>query len=200
MNWYWLIAGILMIIGGIMHTVIGERNVIRKLKEQKDQGGFPTDEAFNLIRWFWYLGSFISFWIGVLAILIGYTDGILEAEQTIGKLLASIMFGFAILTFGIVALLNPKDLQKLGQVVILILVMVLLWIGSICCKSKIMVEQKSFSPIQKLKAQVACPVELALRVLGGKMERLYSLSIKGWSFAIQCTEIPCTGCRGGLWE
>ena len=31
-----------------------------------------------------------------------------------------------------------------------------------------MVEQKSFSPIQKLKAQVACPVELALRVLGGK--------------------------------
>ena len=31
-----------------------------------------------------------------------------------------------------------------------------------------MVEQKSFSPIQKLKAQVACPVELALRILGGK--------------------------------
>lgn len=31
-----------------------------------------------------------------------------------------------------------------------------------------MIEQKEVSPIEKVKHQVVCPVELALRVLGGK--------------------------------
>ncbi len=130
MNWYWVIAGIFMIVGGVMHTIIGEKKVIQTLKRQKNQGQFPDDEAFNLIRWFWYLGSFISFWIGSVALVIGLTDGVLENEQTIGKLLASIMFGFSILTFGIVAMLNPKELKKLAQVVMLVIVMVLLWVGA----------------------------------------------------------------------
>lgn len=131
MNWYWIIAGIFMIIGGFMHTIIGEKKVIQRLKSQREQLDFPDNEAFNLIRWFWYLGSFISFWVGAVALIIGVTDGVLEAEATIGKLLASLMFGFSILTFGVVALLHPKDLQKLAQVVILVLVMVLLWMGAV---------------------------------------------------------------------
>ena len=130
MNAYWILSGIFMIIGGLMHTIIGEKKVIAQLKQQKDKGGFPDNEAFNLIRWFWYLGSFISFWIGAVALVIGLTDGVLENEQTIGKLLSSIMFGFSVLTFGIVALLNPKDLKKLSQVFMLIFVMVLLWMGA----------------------------------------------------------------------
>ncbi|MEM7369131.1 MAG: hypothetical protein AAF587_11070 [Bacteroidota bacterium] len=131
MNWYWSISGVLMIIGGIMHTVIGERNVISKLKAQKDMASFPDNESFNLIRWFWYLGSFVSFWVGAVALMIGAADGILPEESIIGKLLASLMFGFSVLTFAIVAILNPKDLQKLSQVAILVLVTVLLWMGSV---------------------------------------------------------------------
>ena len=131
MNWYWIIAGAFMIIGGLMHTIIGEKNVIRELHKLKQNGKFPTDEAFNLIRWFWYMGSFFSFWIGAIGLTIGLTDGVLEEEVTIAKLMASFMFGFSILTFGIVALLNPKDLIKINQVFILIVVMILFWLGAV---------------------------------------------------------------------
>jgi len=130
MNWYWIISGIFMIIGGLMHTFIGEQKVIAKLKKLKDTTDFPDNEAFNLIRWFWYMGSFFSFWIGAIALVIGTTDGVLEDEATIGKLLSSFMFGFAVLTFGIVAIWNPKDLKKLSQVGILVVVMILLWLGA----------------------------------------------------------------------
>lgn len=131
MNWYWTIAGVLMIVGGLMHTVIGEMQVISHLGRNKPETGFSGDQTFNLIRWFWYLGSFISFWVGAVALVIGATDGVMPEEQFLGKLLASLMFGFSVITFGIVAALNPKELAKLGQVVILMLVTVLLWVGSI---------------------------------------------------------------------
>lgn len=114
-----------------MHTIIGEGKVIQKLKKLKEKQSFPDNEAFNLIRWFWYLGSFISFWVGAVALTIGTTDGILEHEATIGKLLSSLMFGFSVLTFSVVAYLHPKELKKLNQVVILIVVTVLLWLGSV---------------------------------------------------------------------
>ena len=130
MNWFWIISGILMIVGGGMHTIIGERNVISHLAQDKPQTGFSPDQTFNLIRWFWYLGSFISFWVGGVALIIGFTDW-LPAETTIGWLLASIMFGFSILSFAPVAWLNPKEILKLSQVVILIVVTVLLGIGSL---------------------------------------------------------------------
>ena len=55
MNTYWLIAGILMVIGGLMHTITGEKKVIRKLIAEKEKGNFPDNESFNLIRWFWYM-------------------------------------------------------------------------------------------------------------------------------------------------
>lgn len=130
MNWYWIISGVFMVIGGLMHTVIGERDVISHLEKDKPTTNYSPDHAFNLIRWFWYLGSFVSFWIGGVAIIIGATDW-LPAGATIGKLLASLMFGFSVLTIGVVAILNPKDLGKLSQVGLLIVVMILLWVGSI---------------------------------------------------------------------
>ncbi len=131
MNWYWIISGVLMIIGGLMHTVVGERNVISHLARNKPTTGFSPNQTFNLIRWFWYLGSFISFWIGAIALIIGLTDGVIPAENFIGMLLASLMLGFSMITFGVVAALNPKELGKLSQVVILVAVTILLWVGSI---------------------------------------------------------------------
>ena len=119
-----------MVLGGLAHTIIGEKNVISKLKAQKDAGQFPDDEAFNLIRWFWYLGSYISFWVGAVAIIIGATDMWLDSEALIGQLLATIMLGFSVITFGVVAMLNPRSLLKLAQVTILWLVTVLLWLGA----------------------------------------------------------------------
>ena len=130
MNWYWLISGILMVIGGLMHTVVGEKQVISHLAQNKPETGFSPDQTFNLIRWFWYLGSFVSFWVGGVAIIIGATAW-LPAEQTIGYLLASLMFGFSVVTFAAVAILNSKEIMKLNQVFILILVTVLLWLGSL---------------------------------------------------------------------
>ncbi|MEM7128857.1 MAG: hypothetical protein AAF702_21160 [Chloroflexota bacterium] len=130
MNWYWVISGILMIVGGLMHTVVGEKNVISYLAKNKPTTGFSPDQTFNLIRWFWYLGSFISFWVGGIALLIGAADGIIPEENFIGRLLASLMFGFSIITFGAVAILNPKELAKLSQVVILVVVTILLWLGA----------------------------------------------------------------------
>lgn len=130
MNGYWIVSGVLMVIGGLLHTLIGERNVISYLAKNKPTTGFSPDQTFNLIRWFWYLGSFVSFWIGGVAILLGVTD-ILPAEATIGKLLATLMFGFAVVTIGVVAILNPRELSKLSQVGLLVLVMVLLWLGAV---------------------------------------------------------------------
>lgn len=129
MNFYWTISGVLMVLGGFLHTVIGEKNVISYLAKDKPSGGYSPDHTFNLIRWFWYMGSFISFWVGGVALLIGLTD-LLSSENEIGYLLASLMFGFLILTFGIVAILNPKEIGKLSQVVLLILVTILLIVGS----------------------------------------------------------------------
>ncbi|MEM7032589.1 MAG: hypothetical protein AAF629_23755 [Chloroflexota bacterium] len=131
MNWYWTISGVLMIVGGLMHTIVGERNVISYLAKNKPVTGFSADQTFNLLRWFWYLGSFVSFWVGTVALIIGASDGVIPEEAFIGKLLASLMFGFSVITFGIVAILNPKQLEKLSQVVILIIVTVLLWLGSV---------------------------------------------------------------------
>ena len=131
MNWFWIVSGLLMIVGGLMHTIIGEKNVIAELKSLNAQGKFPADDAFNLIRWFWYMGSFFSFWVGAIALIIGFTDGILENEQTIAWLLVTFMIGFSVITFGIVAILHPKDLKKLSQVFVLLLVTVLLWLGII---------------------------------------------------------------------
>lgn len=130
MNIYWTIAGGLMVLGGLAHTVIGEGKVIRHLKGLKDGLDALDDEQFNLIRWFWYLGSWVSFWVGGVALMIGLWDGIFVAEKEIGLLLASLMAGFSVLTFGIVAVLNPRELGKLAQVVILIVVTVLLWVGA----------------------------------------------------------------------
>ena len=131
MNYYWIVSGVLMVLGGLAHTYIGERNVISKLKTLREEPGNLGQDAFNLIRWFWYLGSFISFWVGALALIIGTTDGVITDEPQMGKLLASLMLGFSVLTFGIVAILNPRELKKLGQVVILVAVTILLWVGSI---------------------------------------------------------------------
>ncbi len=112
-----------------MHTIIGEKDVIKKLKASMVVDNFPDNASFNLIRWFWYMGSFFSLWIGGIAIIIGCTNDILVDENTIALLLSIFMFGFSIPTFGIVILLNPKDVKKLSQVCILILVMFLLWFG-----------------------------------------------------------------------
>ncbi len=131
MNTYWIISGVLMIVGGLMHTVIGEKNVISYLAKNKPETGFPPDQAFNLIRWFWYLGSYVSFWVGGVALVMGLTDSVVPEEAFVGKLLASLMLGFSVITIGIVAALNPKQLTKLSQVLILILVTVLLYMGSL---------------------------------------------------------------------
>lgn len=130
MNLYWIISGILMILGGAAHTIVGEKNVISHLANNKPETGFTPDHTFNLIRWFWYMGSFVSFWVGAIALIIGLTDGVIPSEPFIGKLLASFMVGFSIITFGIVAILNPKELNKLSQVGALIVVTILLWVGS----------------------------------------------------------------------
>ena len=119
-----------MIVGGAMHTIIGERNVISHLAQAKPQTGFSPDQTFNLIRWFWYLGSYLSFWVGGVALIIGLTDW-LPSKAMVGWLLATLMFGFSVLTFGVVAILNPKELSKLGQVGILFVVTILLVIGSL---------------------------------------------------------------------
>lgn len=128
MNWYWTIAGILMLLGGLAHTLIGEKNVISHLKKQKPKTGYEPDVAFNLIRWFWYLGSYISFFVAAIALIIGTTDGIISNEDLVAKLMSGIIFGF-VLTFGIIAVLNPKKLSELSQVVILAVVHILLWFG-----------------------------------------------------------------------
>ena len=131
MNVYWIISGILMLMGGAAHTLVGEKSVISHLAKQKPVTEFSAEHTFNLIRWFWYLGSFVSFWVGVVALTIGLTDGVVPAEAFIGKLLSTLMLGFSVITFGIVAALNPKELNKLSQVIVLVIVTILLWVGAL---------------------------------------------------------------------
>lgn len=129
MNWYYLIAGIFVVITGFVHAVLGEKWIFSKLKPENLNTHYSGDVTKITLRWFWHVGSFIVFFVGVLALVMALTDGLIPSEPFIGKLLATIYLGINSLLI-LVNLKTPKSLREYPQLLIMLLIMVLLYLGA----------------------------------------------------------------------
>lgn len=130
MNWYFLIAGFFVIITGFVHAILGEKWIFDQLKPESLRTHYSGDVTKITLRWFWHVGSFLVFFVGAIALVMGATEGVIPAEHFIGKLLAIIYLGIN----GLLILVNLRDLSKLKeypQLIIMILIMVLLYLGSL---------------------------------------------------------------------
>ena len=129
MNWYYLIAGVFVVITGFVHMILGEKWIFSKLKSENLETHYPGEVTKTTLRWFWHVGSFVVFFVGTLALLMAFTEGLIPAEGFVGKLLAIIYLGIN----GLLLLLmipDPKKLRDYPQLIIMIVIMVLLYLGS----------------------------------------------------------------------
>lgn len=129
MNWYWLIAGGIILFTGFIHAILGEKWIFSKLHTDNLNTHYTGEVTKNTLRWFWHFGSFMIFGVGSLALTMALSDNIIPAEQFIGKLLAGIYFGL----IALLILCNISDLRNLKeypQGLIIFGVGVLLWLGA----------------------------------------------------------------------
>ena len=129
MNTYYLIAGILLAVTGTVHMVLGELWIFRKLKAENLETHYTGDVTKTTLRWFWHVGSFIVYFVGTLAFLMALTDDIVPAEGFVGILCAIIYLGINSLLV-VVNMRNPLDLRHYPQLIVMIGIMVLLYLGS----------------------------------------------------------------------
>lgn len=128
MNWYYAIAGIFVVITGFVHMILGEKLILSRLKQENLSTHYSGDVTKTTLRWFWHVGSFIVFFVGALALLIGFSDGIIPNEKMVGTLLLIIYMGIN----GLLILLNitkPKKLMEYPQIIIMLIIMVLFYLG-----------------------------------------------------------------------
>ncbi|MEM7369130.1 MAG: hypothetical protein AAF587_11065 [Bacteroidota bacterium] len=129
MNWYYLIAGFFVIITGFVHMILGEKWLFSFLKAESLDTHYSGEVTKTTLRWFWHFGSFMVFFVGVLALVMGYSDTLIPAENFIGKLLAIIYLGLNVLLIVLNAS-QPKNLKEYPQLIIMVVIMVLLFLGS----------------------------------------------------------------------
>lgn len=129
MNWYYLIAGGFVILTGFVHAILGEKWIFSKLNPAMLNTHYSGDVTKTTLRWFWHVGSFIVFFVGGLALTMGISDGLIPAESFIGKLLAFIYLGINSLLI-VLHISQPKKLKEYPQIIIMMVIMVLLYLGS----------------------------------------------------------------------
>lgn len=130
MNWYYLIAGVFVIITGFVHMILGEKWIFSRLKPENLETHYSGEVTKTTLRWFWHVGSFIVFFVGILALTMALTNGTISNEAFTGKLLATIYLGIN----GLLILLNLpnlKNLKEYPQLLIMLVIMVLLYMGSL---------------------------------------------------------------------
>ena len=129
MNWYYIIAAIFLFITGLVHMYLGEKWLFEKLNSENLETHYTGGVTKTTLRWFWHFGSFMVFWVGVLALIMGVTDDMITDENQVGKLLASIYLGLnSLLIF--LHIKQPTKLKEYPQLIIMIVIMILLYLGS----------------------------------------------------------------------
>lgn len=129
MNTYYLIAGILLVVTGCVHLVLGELWLFRRLRPENLETHYPGSITKTTLRWFWHFGSFMVFFVATLALLMALTDDVVPAESFVGLLLTIIYLGLN----GLLLLLNLPHLRQLTaypQLLVMLGIMVLLYLGA----------------------------------------------------------------------
>ncbi len=129
MNWYYLIAGIFVIITGFVHMILGEKWIFSKLDPAHLQTHYSGEVTKTTLRWFWHVGSFIVFFVGAISLIMGTTTGIIPNENLVGTLLSIIYLGINSILI-LLHLSKPKMLKAYPQLIIMLVIMVLLYLGS----------------------------------------------------------------------
>ena len=129
MNWYFIIAGSFTILTGFVHMILGELWIFSKLKPENLETHYSGEITKTTLRWFWHVGSFIVFLVGTMSLLMGFTDRIITDEHQMGELLSLIYLGINGLLIGL-HITNPKKLKAYPQILIMLVIMVLLFLGA----------------------------------------------------------------------
>ena len=130
MNTYFLMAGILSLILGFVHSILGEYLIFR---DKRDNGNLvPTkvnkdfkEQHLRIIWATWHLSSFFGWCIGAFLIKISVTQGILNAES-ISFLIYSILI--AMVASSLLVLIATKG--KHPGWIVLLLIGILLMVGN----------------------------------------------------------------------
>ena len=87
------------------------------------------DTAKRLLRWFWHVGTLNIFAGAAIGLIIGLSDGVIQAERVVAHVLSAIFLGW-FLVFCIVAIPSPRHFLRIPQGTAMLLGAMLFWIGA----------------------------------------------------------------------
>lgn len=109
--------------------ILGEKWIFSKLKTKHLETHYSGDITKTTLRWFWHVGSFIVFFVGILSLSMGLSDQVIPNESFVGKLLALIYLGINGILIGL-HITTPKKIKSYPQLIIMLVIMILLYFGS----------------------------------------------------------------------
>lgn len=128
MNWLWTIAGIIMLMTGLIHSILGEKRIFNNLKTENLKTHYSGEVTKITLRWFWHFSSIMIASIGSIAFLMGCTEEFIPSEPFLAKILAGVTYGLVVLLV-VVNLRDPSNLKYYPQGVVLLVIAFLIWIG-----------------------------------------------------------------------
>lgn len=129
MNWFFVIAGFMIAFSGFIHMILGDKWIFNRLDGEAMATHYTGEITKITLRWFWHLGSFLIFLMAAVALVMGFTEGVVPAEAFVARLLAVIYVGF----LGVLVAVNVKNLGSLKefpQAILFVIFIVLLVLGS----------------------------------------------------------------------
>ena len=131
MNWPWITAGTLAIVGGLAHLYLGESRIISRLDPVALRPSPPMsgDTAKRYLRWFWHVGTVNILGAATVGLVIGLTDGIIPAEREVANLISALFLGM-FLAFCVVAIPSPKHFVRIPQGPAMFVAAMLFWAGA----------------------------------------------------------------------
>ncbi|MEK4662368.1 hypothetical protein MHH93_10745 [Priestia sp. FSL H7-0729] len=122
MNWYYLIASILMFVVGLVHSILGEVQVFRRMRENgfiPTNGGNVLSESFVRIIWStWHSLTAFGWGMSLILLLLARNSTLNEAFVTLGNYIAISMFIGSILILIGTKAKHPAWIGLLGVAII----------------------------------------------------------------------------------
>jgi hypothetical protein len=103
MNWFLFLAGILAVLLGFAHSIIGEHMVFKGLKDRLTRSeGRPalSDQQVRVLRGVWHLMTIFGFALAALLIASAIRDLVLDPVMVIGITMAVSGLYWAVATRG----------------------------------------------------------------------------------------------------
>lgn len=127
MNIFWLIAGIFILISGLVHGTLGELWLFASLTDDRLESHYTGEVTRIILRWFWHFGTFMIVAVAALTLTMALTNGIIPAETFVARLIAG-MYGGLLLILALFTLPKPHTLKEFPQALLMVFfVVMLLW-------------------------------------------------------------------------